>query len=159
MTVLPCSYALETYTIKPLLTGSSGLLISVGRRWFWPIRISIILLFYTYCNPRENSIFEKIILDKNLTIFLWLVSKPQLSYLSLPNNGITASYYCIQLEDNLKDMAYQDENLVANCYSIPAEEAWQFNVLFKKRGGYFRCFQLPLRKPRRLAPFLFSVLR
>lgn len=37
-------------------------------------------------------------------------------------------------------MAYQDENLVANCYSIPVEEAWQFNAFFVKRGGLFQMF-------------------
>jgi hypothetical protein len=40
----------------------------------------------------------------------------------------------------LKDIAYQDENLVANCYPIPVEEAWQFNAFFMKRRGYSDVF-------------------
>lgn len=75
--------------------------------------------------------FKKVILDKYLIILLWLVSNPDTSCLSLPNSGITGAS-CVQLEENFKAMAYQDENLTAHHHTIPVQGADSMMCFFFK---------------------------
>lgn len=81
-----------------------------------------------------------------------MVSEPQSSCLSLPNRGITGAYYCTQLQENFKAVAYQDENLVADCYFIPVQGTWQHDVFFVKRGDYFRYFFVTVETTEKTFP-------
>lgn len=141
-------------TASPLLTDWVGLLPSVGWRWFPTTRTSRISYFTDVALTERILHSSKSVLGKDLTIFLWLVSKPWSSCPSLSNNGISGAHYCVQFGENFNVWPIKMKTWSHTVTLLQCREHDSMMCSLWKEGATFRCLLLLLKQQRRLPPYL-----